>query len=483
GIARRHGAAVDKYLGDSLMAVYGHPVPLPCPAAAAVTAALEMQRRLREYDAELALPVRLELQVGIATGPLVAGVVGDQVVREFHVLGDTVNVAARLRAKAPRNGVRVDETTAAESVDECTFGPPLSLVLKGKARPVLARDARGLCSRRTERSLVGANVLRTPLVGRDAELARLRAAAARAAAGRGGVVLVTGPEGIGRSRLLAELEEAPERKPFDVVVVRAGPDDGAPGASAAALLGELSQEGVAAPVAAGAIPDALAAAVAVRRRPLLIALENLERFDAASLAAFAALLPLASRRPLLLVVTAEPMANGAAGELLALTRALGAACEEIALGPLAAAAAARLLDALAGDAAPDEAARALLLDRAAGHPGRLALGVHLAPAPAAERAPAARRAGRGADAEPRRATILFADITGFTAMTERLGAEAAYPIVARCLALLDDVARRHGGHVEKHLGDCVMATFGVPEAIEDAPRAALNAAIEMRTRL
>ena len=164
GIARRHGAAVDKYLGDSLMAVYGHPVPLPCPAAAAVTAALEMQRRLREYDAELALPVRLELQVGIATGPLVAGVVGDQVVREFHVLGDTVNVAARLRAKAPRNGVRVDETTAAESVDECTFGPPLSLVLKGKARPVLARDARGLCSRRTERSLVGANVLRTPLV-------------------------------------------------------------------------------------------------------------------------------------------------------------------------------------------------------------------------------------------------------------------------------------------------------------------------------
>src|SRR5690606_31718754 len=214
------------------------------------------------------------------------------------------------------------------SADECTFGPPLSLVLKGKSRPVVARDAQGLCSRRTDRTLVPANALRTPFVGRDAELARLRAAAARAADGRGGVVLVTGPEGIGRSRLLAALEEAPERKPFDVVVVRAGPDDGAPGASAAALLAELTPEGVGPAGSAGAIADALAAAIAARRRPLLLAFEDLERFDAASLAAFAALLPPASGRSLLLVATAEPAANGAAGDFLARARALGAACEE-----------------------------------------------------------------------------------------------------------------------------------------------------------
>jgi len=67
-------------------------------------------------------------------------------------------------------------------------------------------------------------------------------------------------------------------------------------------------------------------------------------------------------------------------------------------------------------------------------------------------------------------------------MTERLGPERAYPIVVRCLRLLDEVAREHGGTVEKYLGDCVMALFGVPEAIEDAPRAAVNAAIEMRRR-
>src|SRR5262249_59020593 len=96
-----------------------------------------------------------------------------------------------------------------------------------------------------------------------------------------------------------------------------------------------------------------------------------------------------------------------------------------------------------------------------------------------ERAQIERRSG---ETERRRATILFADITGFTSLTERMGAERAYPIVVGCLRLLDEIARRHGGTVEKYLGDCVMALFGIPEAIEDAPRAAVNAAIEMRRR-
>jgi class 3 adenylate cyclase/tetratricopeptide (TPR) repeat protein len=80
-------------------------------------------------------------------------------------------------------------------------------------------------------------------------------------------------------------------------------------------------------------------------------------------------------------------------------------------------------------------------------------------------------------------SVLFADITGFTALTERIGAERAYPIVAACLELLDEVAKQHGGTVDHYLGDCVLALFGVPDALEDAPRSAINAAIEMRRRV
>ena len=75
---------------------------------------------------------------------------------------------------------------------------------------------------------------------------------------------------------------------------------------------------------------------------------------------------------------------------------------------------------------------------------------------------------------------VFADITGFTTLTERAGAENAFPVVVGCLQVLDEIARKHGGTVEKLIGDCVMALFGFPEAMEDAPRVAGNAAIELR---
>ena len=84
------------------------------------------------------------------------------------------------------------------------------------------------------------------------------------------------------------------------------------------------------------------------------------------------------------------------------------------------------------------------------------------------------------ETERRRATVLFADITGFTTLVEEAGDEEAYEIVSECLRVLDGIAEKHGGRVEKHVGDCVVAVFGAPVAIENAPRAAVNAALEMR---
>jgi class 3 adenylate cyclase len=86
---------------------------------------------------------------------------------------------------------------------------------------------------------------------------------------------------------------------------------------------------------------------------------------------------------------------------------------------------------------------------------------------------------RTRETERRRATVLFADLTGFTALNERLDPEEAYELVTACLRRLDGVARRHGGSVEKVLGDALMVVFGVPLAIEAAAPSALNAAIEM----
>ena len=76
-----------------------------------------------------------------------------------------------------------------------------------------------------------------------------------------------------------------------------------------------------------------------------------------------------------------------------------------------------------------------------------------------------------ADIERRRATVMFVDILGATELSSRAGIEQAYAIVTGCLRVLDAVARRHGGVVDKYLSDCIMAVFGVPIASADAPPA------------
>jgi class 3 adenylate cyclase/tetratricopeptide (TPR) repeat protein len=87
------------------------------------------------------------------------------------------------------------------------------------------------------------------------------------------------------------------------------------------------------------------------------------------------------------------------------------------------------------------------------------------------------------DTERRRITVMFADIAGFTSRVEQSDTEETFEVVTGCLRLLDSIARKHGGSVDKYLGDCIMAVFGLPLAIEDAPRAAVNAAIEMQRRV
>lgn len=86
-------------------------------------------------------------------------------------------------------------------------------------------------------------------------------------------------------------------------------------------------------------------------------------------------------------------------------------------------------------------------------------------------------------AERRVVTVLFADLSGFTRITERLDPEAVHELVASCLEPLADCAIRWGGHVDKFIGDSVMALFGVPEGHENEPERAVRAALEMHRTL
>src|SRR2546429_5060131 len=92
-------------------------------------------------------------------------------------------------------------------------------------------------------------------------------------------------------------------------------------------------------------------------------------------------------------------------------------------------------------------------------------------------------ADRSRDGERRHATVLFADLSGFTALSEQRDPEDVATVVSGCLDALAGAVHDHGGHVDKYIGDCVMAGVRVPPAAEDAPTNGLNAGNHMRKQL
>src|SRR5919198_4108338 len=136
----RYGGTVDKYIGDNVMAIFGAPVAHEDDAERAVRAGLGMQAAMAEVNDGLPSGVHFDLRVGINTGEVLAGAVGDA----YTVVGDTVNVAARLQAAARPGTVTVGERTARATRDAVRYEPLAPLELKGRAERVSAWEAVGL---------------------------------------------------------------------------------------------------------------------------------------------------------------------------------------------------------------------------------------------------------------------------------------------------------------------------------------------------
>ncbi len=122
---------LDKYVGDALMAVFGVPVPLPDAATRAVQCAASMQRRLAELQAEGRTPIQ-GMRLGINTGEAIVGNIGSDKRMDFTVIGDAVNVAARLQELAK-------ELEADTLVSEATYRQVEGRFQMEKLTPVVLR--------------------------------------------------------------------------------------------------------------------------------------------------------------------------------------------------------------------------------------------------------------------------------------------------------------------------------------------------------
>jgi len=133
-----NGGMLDKYLGDGVMAVFGAPISKGNDALNAVRAGIELQRLVLQLNVDSAARKWPELRVGVGinTGIVTAGNIGSPRRLDYTVIGDTVNVAARLMANAAGWQVLISESTAQALGPEFQIEPLAPLSVKGKSQPL-----------------------------------------------------------------------------------------------------------------------------------------------------------------------------------------------------------------------------------------------------------------------------------------------------------------------------------------------------------
>jgi class 3 adenylate cyclase/predicted ATPase len=193
----RYGGTVEKFIGDAVMAVWGTPVATEDDAERAVRAALELVSAIPE------LHPALQARAGVLTGEAAVTIGATS---EGMVAGDLVNTASRVQSAAEPGTVLVGDSTRTAADAAIAFEDAGEHELKGKAEPVrLWRALRVVANRGGEGRSSG---LEAPFVGRDRELRLVKDLFHTSAeAGRAHLVLVTGPAGIGKSRLSWEFEK------------------------------------------------------------------------------------------------------------------------------------------------------------------------------------------------------------------------------------------------------------------------------------
>ncbi len=202
---QRYGGLVDKFTGDGLMAVFGAPVAHENNAEMAVRAALDMQRAADEFTpiAKAQLGAPLEIRIGIHSGPAIAGVLGTAAQAAYTVIGDTVNMAARLEALATPGNILVSGQVYTRTQPFFDFQTMPATLIKGVDIPVVTYQVTG--KRMTPEAVRGIQGVSGIFLGHDAELSQLHERLVDFFEQRAGQrITVCGEAGMGKSRLVSE---------------------------------------------------------------------------------------------------------------------------------------------------------------------------------------------------------------------------------------------------------------------------------------
>ena len=205
-VVERYDGYIDKFIGDEIMALFGAPVTHENDPERALRTALDMMKALEEFNQEYAakIPKPLALHFGINSGLVIAGGIGTRKRQDYSVMGDTVNLASRLEGLSESGEILVGEDTYRLTAPLFDFDKLPPVTVKGKEHPV--QVYRLLRAKAIQGGQIrGIEGLFSPLVGRVTEFDQLQALQRQLAEGKGAVISVIGEAGLGKSRLVSEL--------------------------------------------------------------------------------------------------------------------------------------------------------------------------------------------------------------------------------------------------------------------------------------
>jgi class 3 adenylate cyclase/tetratricopeptide (TPR) repeat protein/ribosomal protein L40E len=201
----RFEGSINQFTGDGIMALFGAPVAHEDHAQRACHAALAIQRAIKDYGIRINITygVDFTMRIGLNSGPVVVGSIGDDLRMDYTAVGNTTNLAARLEALAKPGATLASPSTHRLAKDFFEFESLGPLEVKGIETPT---EAHRLIKPSKVGTRIGASVAKglSRFVGRKNSMAALMGAYEEVRSGNGQVVSVVGEAGVGKSRLLFE---------------------------------------------------------------------------------------------------------------------------------------------------------------------------------------------------------------------------------------------------------------------------------------
>ena len=201
----KYEGTITEFTGDGAIALFGAPIAHEDHAQRACRSALEIQRAMEGYGEKIRKDYSQDfrLRIGLSSGPVIVGLIGDDLRMDYKAIGDTVNMASRMEGLAKPGGVLVSRDTHRLTADFFRFEPLGKVVVKGKEE---LQEAYELISPSGVETPIAASVVKglTRFVGRRNSMAALMEAYEEVKKGLGQVVGIVGEPGVGKSRLLLE---------------------------------------------------------------------------------------------------------------------------------------------------------------------------------------------------------------------------------------------------------------------------------------